>query len=538
MTQDESRLVRDITQCLYSSLEIDKSLHETLLLLKEFLPLDLVHVFVLDTSAQTMRYLAEATVKRGRLIDEHIQLSWEHFKEIRDQAHGVVRILESADSPMLKSIHAHFLSHVEKPLYSRKNDFSVVTMGFDIVPPLVGGFGMVVGGDHAYGARDVALMKLIRRPLIGAVLNLLHHRDLVCENERLSSEKKQLEHRLGHNRDEQVIGVESGLREVSAMVNQVAALDSPVLILGETGTGKEVVANAIHRASGRSKGPMIRVNCGAIAEGLLDSELFGHEKGAFTGATRLKRGYFEQADGGTIFLDEIGELPPAAQVKLLRVLQTLEFNRVGGSWPVSVDVRVVVATNRDLFAMVKEKRFREDLWFRLNVFPIRVPPLRARKQDIPELATCFVARKSRELNMEPAPGLTESAVRQLTAYDWPGNIRELQNVIERALIVGRGRHLSFDNLLWEPRSSSVPLLPDNAVEGFPSMDEAVRNHIREALALSGCKVEGPGGAAELLGVHPSTLRSRMKKLGVGVRKKVDKAGGTGKTGDRGNRENR
>ncbi|SCY21857.1 sigma-54 interaction domain-containing protein [Desulfoluna spongiiphila] len=425
---------------------------------------------------------------------------------------------------MLKSIHAHFLGHVEKPLYSRKNDFSVMTMGFDIVPPLVGGFGMVVGGDHAYGASHLNWINLIRRPLIGAVLNLLHHRDLVCENERLSSEKKQLEHRLGHDGDGRIIGTDSGLREVSAMIHQVATLDSPVLILGETGTGKEVVANAIHRASGRSKGPMIRVNCGAIAEGLLDSELFGHEKGAFTGATRLKRGYFEQADGGTIFLDEIGELPPAAQVKLLRVLQTLEFNRVGGSWPVSVDVRVVVATNRDLFAMVKEKRFREDLWFRLNVFPIRVPPLRARMQDISALASYFVGRKSRELNMEPPPEVTDSAVRQLTAYDWPGNIRELQNVIERALIIGRGRHLSFDNLLWEPGAASDSAVSGATAEGFPSMDQAVTDHIRAALSLAGCKVEGPGGAAELLGMNPSTLRSRMKKLGVGVKQVLDKTG--------------
>lgn len=518
MTQDESRLVREITQSLYSSLEIEKSLHETLLLLKEYLPLDLVHVFILDTSAHTLRYLAEATVRRGTLIDESIQLSFDHFKEVRDHAHGDVRILDSSESPMLKGIHAHFLRHVEKPLYSRKKDFSVMTMGFDIVPPLVGGFGLVVGGDHVYRESHVNCLKLIRRPLIGAVLNLLHHRDLVCENERLATEKKQLEHRLGHDATGRVIGADSGLREVSAMVNQVAALDSPVLILGETGTGKEVVANAIHRASGRSHGPMIRVNCGAIAEGLLDSELFGHEKGAFTGATRLKRGFFEQADGGTIFLDEIGELPPAAQVKLLRVLQTLEFNRVGGSWPVSVDVRVVVATNRDLFAMVQEKRFREDLWFRLNVFPIRVPPLRDRRQDIGALTAYFVARKSREMNMEPPPEVTEAAVRQLEAYDWPGNIRELQNVIERALIIGRGRRLSFENLTWSPAPGSENSTAPSAKGNFPTMDEAVKNHIRAALDLSGCKIEGPGGAAEILGMNPSTLRSRMKKYGIGVRK--------------------
>ncbi|WP_300674636.1 sigma-54 dependent transcriptional regulator [Desulfoluna sp.] len=518
MTQDESKLVREITQSLYSSLEIEKSLHETLLLLKEYLPLDLVHVFILDTSAHTLRYLAEATVKRGTLIDEGIQLSYEHFNEVRDQAHGDVRVLQSSESPMLKSIHAHFLRHVEKPIYTKKNEFSVMTMGFDIVPPLVGGFGLVTGGGTPYDTHHLAWMKLIRRPLIGAVLNLLHHRDLVCENERLSTEKKQLEHRLGHDPTGRMIGVDSGLKEVNAMVNQVAALDSPVLILGETGTGKELVANAVHQSSRRCHGPMIRVNCGAIAEGLLDSELFGHEKGAFTGATRLKRGYFEQADGGTIFLDEIGELPPAAQVKLLRVLQTLEFNRVGGSWPVSVDVRVVVATNRDLFAMVREKRFREDLWFRLNVFPIRIPPLRDRRQDIAALTRYFVDQKSREMNRDPSPEVKDSEISQLMAYDWPGNIRELQNVIERALILSRGRGLSFENLMWNPDRTPENRLVSPPRADFSSMDEVVKGHIQEALKRSGCKIEGPGGAAELLAMHPSTLRSRMKKFGIGVRK--------------------
>ncbi len=519
MAQDESRLVRDITQSLYSSLEIEKSLHETLLLLKEYLPLDLVHVFIMDTSAHTLRYLAEATAKQGTLIDERIQLSPDHVAEIRGHAHGDVHILNSTESPTLQSIQDHFSRRIFKPMYNGREPFSVMTMGFDIVPPLVGGFGMVAGGEGVYSESHVACLKLVRRPLIGAVLNLLHHRDLVCKNERLFTEKKQLENRLGHDPDGRIIGADSGLKEVSAMVSQVAALDSPVLILGETGTGKELVANAIHQASKRSDGPMIRVNCGAIAESLMDSELFGHEKGAFTGATRLKRGYFEQADGGTIFLDEIGELPLAAQVKLLRVLQTMEFNRVGGSWPVSVDVRVVVATNRDLFGMVTDKRFREDLWFRLNVFPIRIPPLRDRKQDIAALADYFVLRKAREMNMEPPPRLTESAIRQLTDYDWPGNIRELQNVIERALILGRGRILSFETLTWESTPSPETPLPTSSHDAFPTMDEATKTHIQAALERTNCKIEGPGGTAELLAMNPSTLRSRMKKYGIGIQKR-------------------
>ena len=522
MTHDENRLVRDITHTLYSSLEIEKSLHETLHLLKAYLPLDLVHVFVLDTSAHTLRYLAEATSTRGMLIDECVELSSDHFSEVRNQIHGDVHILNSSESPMLNGIRDYFRGHLKRSLYSPQRDFSAMTMGFDIVPPLVGGFGLVTGGHNTYRASHAAWMKLIQRPLIGAVLNLLHHRDLECRSERLTTEKKQLEHRLDHPQGGVIIGEDSGLRGVLTMVRRVAALESPVLILGETGVGKELVAEAIHKASRCSDGPMICVNCGAIAEGLMDSELFGHEKGAFTGAIRLKRGYFEQADGGTIFLDEIGELPLAAQVKLLRVFQTMAFNRVGGSWPVRVHVRVVVATNRDLFSMVRKGQFREDLWFRLNVFPIRIPPLRDRRQDMRALTDYFVGRKAREMNMVLAPEVTVLAMRQLEAYDWPGNIRELQNVIERALILYRGGRLTFDTLAWQP--SSVESKKAGPSRGaFPTMDEAVQRHIHEALDLTQCKIEGPGGTAELLGMNPSTLRSRMKKYGIGVQKRTEPA---------------
>jgi transcriptional regulator with GAF, ATPase, and Fis domain len=304
------------------------------------------------------------------------------------------------------------------------------------------------------------------------------------------------------------------------MVRQVATLDSPVLILGETGTGKELVATTIHQTSGRSDGPMIRVNCGAIPESLMDSELFGHEKGAFTGAGQLKRGYFEQADGGTIFLDEIGDLPLAAQVKLLRVLQTMEFHRVGGTWPVSVDVRVVAATNRNLSEMVTQNRFREDLWFRLNVFPISIPPLRHRKDDIPALAEYFVVRKAREMNLAMPPAISLSATRLLKEYAWPGNIRELQNVIERALILGRGHELTFDELIPKTTSLTAPEKKESTIQ-ILSMDEMVKRHIIQTLKHTSGKVEGINGAADILKMHPSTLRSRMKKLGISISKSAE-----------------
>jgi hydrogenase-4 transcriptional activator len=277
------------------------------------------------------------------------------------------------------------------------------------------------------------------------------------------------------------------------MVRQVAPLDSPVLLLGETGTGKEVIANAIHYSSPRKDGPFIKVNCGAIPESLLDSELFGHEKGAFTGATSQKRGRFERADKGTIFLDEIGELPAQAQVRLLRVLQTKEIERVGGTTSIPVDVRIISATNRNLQEMIASGRFREDLWFRINVFPIMIPPLRQRREDIPALVHHFVDRISGELQLTERPMLAPGAIERLKAYDcWPGNVRELQNVIERALIQSRGDRLSFETLSTPPFPLGHELTGDaGRNRTMLSLDEINAQHIRQALEMAGSKTNGP-----------------------------------------------
>ena len=299
------------------------------------------------------------------------------------------------------------------------------------------------------------------------------------------------------------------------MVQQVAPLDSPVLLLGETGTGKEVIANAIHYSSPRKDGPFIKVNCGAIPETLLDSELFGHEKGAFTGAISQRRGRFERADKGTIFLDEIGELPPQAQVRLLHVLQKKEIERVGGTSSIPVDIRIISATHRNLEEMIASGRFREDLWFRLNVFPIMIPPLRQRKEDIPALVHHFIDRKSMELKLTERPVLAPGAIDRLIAYDWPGNVRELENMIERALIQHRGGVLSFETLLPLAVSGGREVVEDaGRNQVLSSLDEINARHIRRALEMAGGKINGPGGAAQILGVHPNTLRKRMNKLGI------------------------
>ena len=303
-----------------------------------------------------------------------------------------------------------------------------------------------------------------------------------------------------------IIGASAGLREVLERVSRVAATNSTVLITGETGTGKELVARAIHAGSPRARRALVKVNCAALPEGLIASELFGHERGAFTGALERRRGRFELAAGGTIFLDEVGELPAPVQVALLRVLQEREFERVGGSETLRTDARVVAATKRNLEEAVREGKFRTDLFFRLNVFPIRVPALRERTEDIPLLAEYWAHRYARTVG-KGVRQIDESAMAALCAYPWPGNIRELQNVVERAVILARGSVLEPSDFEL-PGLHSEPHLPSRAAAG----DE--RLQIEEALAASRGRVYGDGGAAEALGVPPSTLESRIRRLGI------------------------
>ena len=301
-----------------------------------------------------------------------------------------------------------------------------------------------------------------------------------------------------------IIGASAGLREVLERVSRVAATGSTVLITGETGTGKELVARAIHAGSPRARRPLVKVNCAALPEGLVASELFGHERGAFTGALERRRGRFELAAGGTIFLDEAGELPPPVQVALLRVLQEREFERVGGTETLRTDARVVAATNRNLEEAVREGEFRTDLFFRLNVFPIRVPALRERTEDIPLLAEYWASRYSRSVG-KGIRRIDELAMAALCAYPWPGNIRELQNVVERAVILARGSVLGLGDFEL-PSFRSEPPRPLRAGNE--------RLQIEEALAASRGRVYGDGGAAEGLGVPPSTLESRIRRLGI------------------------
>jgi transcriptional regulator with GAF, ATPase, and Fis domain len=357
------------------------------------------------------------------------------------------------------------------------------------------------------------LLGLLRRPFTIALFNTLEHREVLRLRDRLSDDNSFLNRELIRISGEEIVGADFGLKPVMDLVHQVAASDSPVLLTGETGVGKDVIAGAIHSESARRNRPFIAVNCGAIPESLVDSELFGHEKGAFTGALARKRGRFERAHQGTIFLDEIGEMPPSAQVRMLRVIQNREVERIGGVERIPLDIRIIAATNRDLVGLMRQGRFREDLWYRLNVFPIAVPPLRERRSDIPALVEHFVRRKTRELKREREPALAPGAIESLTAYSWPGNVRELANVIERSIILSPGGPLRFD---LDPPGGDVELgaAPGERVEPFPTLESIAKVHIRRALEVSGGKIHGEGGAGDLLGMNPNTLRHRMRKLGI------------------------
>jgi transcriptional regulator with GAF, ATPase, and Fis domain len=338
------------------------------------------------------------------------------------------------------------------------------------------------------------------------------------EKARLQQQNLYLQEEIKSDHNfEEIIGRSSSLTAVLDKVLRVAPTDSSVLIYGETGTGKELIARAIHSAGKRKDKPLIKINCAALPAGLVESELFGHEKGAFTGAITRRIGRFELAQGGTIFLDEIGELPGEAQAKILRVLQEKEFDRVGGGAPIRVDVRVIAATNRDLRKAVKEKTFREDLYYRLNVFPIQLPPLRERTEDIPLLVQFLVNKFAVRIGKRINEVERETMLR-LLAYPWPGNVRELENVIERAVILANGSILKIDPDVVSPSAVSLSAGAGDRGEEEASpeftMEGVERDHIVKVLQQTDGVIDGPRGAAKILNLHPNTLRSRMKKLGI------------------------
>jgi len=362
--------------------------------------------------------------------------------------------------------------------------------------------------DGFFSPGDMGFYTQVAGQVAIALDNALSYRRIEELNARLAEEKVYLEDEIrSDSRFEEIIGQSRALKASLKQVETVAPTDSTVLICGETGTGKELLARAIHNLSSRRQGTFVKLNCAAIPTGLLESEMFGHERGAFTGAIAQRIGRFELAHRGTMFLDEVGEIPLELQTKLLRVLQEREFERLGSSRTIRTDARLVAATNRDLAALVEQRQFRADLYYRLHVFPITAPPLRERREDIPLLVRYFVQQNARRMNKH-ITAIPAETMQALTRYEWPGNIRELQNFIERAVILSPGRKLEAPlGELKRPKASP-------AAGPAPTLAEAQREAIVRALRDAGGRVAGAAGAAVRLGMKRTTLQARMRKLGV------------------------
>jgi transcriptional regulator with GAF, ATPase, and Fis domain len=514
---------REATLRICGSLDVEVFLYESFMYIRNFIPVDemaLVHFeaeYTLnhsDVRSGKHILLAGASIDGGEIYNISVP-----------QPPEAMRFMVSPEKPTTLIFARARDNKLAIPWFKTgllDENSSILTLRLVIGNDVIGAVICIAHKPDQFTQQHADLIGVLREPFAIALSNCIRYQKLQQFKELLVEDNRFLRKELLHTIGEEIIGADFGLKGVMDMVHQVAPLSSPVLLLGETGTGKEVIASAIHNLSDRNQGSFIKVNCGAIPENLMDSELFGHEKGAFTGAISRKKGRFERANGGTIFLDEVGELQPDAQVRLLRVLQEKEIERVGGTEPIQVDIRVIAATHRELKSMIQEGRFREDLFFRLNVFPIPIPPLRERTVDIPSLLHHFLHKKALEMGRKTVLPLAPGVLERLTAYSWPGNVRELQNAVERELIVSRGESLTFQEIL-----ESTPAQPraehETARQGFPepgqseevlALDDVVSQYIRRVLELTGGKVGGKGGAADLLHINPSTLRKRMRKLEI------------------------
>jgi len=511
---DKDDFFHKATLLICSSFQIERALYRIFTYLRHHMPAEHMHLGVLDPSAGRLRVIARADATGGVVCNYNVPLSPASREQaLNSSPRDRERVVTPAEYGPIARDWIRF--HGQRPTAYLSMLLSMEDEGY--------GFLSVGAGRHStFQPQYSERLALLRKPFEIALANALKHEGS-CDSQVFSDSTERSGHPiLKTGADDQIVGADSGLKDVMTLVRSVAGVNTPVLLQGETGVGKEILADAIHTLSSRANGPIVRVNCGAIPGSLIDSELFGFEKGAFTGASARRRGRFERAHRGTIFLDEIGELPPPAQVRLLRVLQNKELERVGGTRPVPLDVRVISATHRNLEQMVADGEFREDLWFRLNVFPIVVPPLRGRSEDIPALVDYFIARKAREMRLRTSPRVAAGQLERLKAWRWPGNVRELENVVERALVRFRGNStggtLRFDlpaahgNGKRDGKSGNLE--SGHSETRFLTLEETVSSHIRKALKLCNGKVEGPNGAAELLGEKPNTLRSRMKKLNI------------------------
>lgn len=516
MTINRDEFFRQATVAITGTLDLEMAVERCHDLINTYFQLAGLSFMLYDTSSSTVSFLASSeTAPAGDLPPAFIALP-EYAKEIirsllKDQQSFLLITNDLSKIPRGELLMAD-LKKTGMPTFLLEKRSHII-VGLVVKEHYVALLEARKPSEQLATEEEGQLLLMLKEPLAIVVANALAHNEVLKLKAMLEDDKRFLQEELHSLVGGKIVGEEFGLRNVMEMVDQVAPKNSPVMLFGETGVGKDLIANSIHDHSPRRHGPFIKVNCGAIPESLIDSELFGHEKGAFTGALATKRGRFERAHQGTIFLDEVGELPPAAQVRLLRVLQNKEVERVGGTETIHLDVRVISATNRNIEEMVANRQFREDLFFRLNVFPILIPPLRQRKIDIPMLLHHFIEKKAIDLKIPNPPPIAYGVLDRLVDYRWPGNVRELENLVERELIMSKGRPLQFSDL----RGGEPAKVPAQAVESpaaFPTLDEVSANHILRALETTKGKVHGPAGAAKLLGINPSTLRGRMNKLGL------------------------
>ena len=508
------KLLLDLSNRVMSNLELPQLLKEISASIRQVMQCDGVAVILPEAGGKTLQLYA-LDLPAGKTPP--LSRADEMRPVPIDSASSVARVFQSGrplnlrhrdllDEEVAKAKGIRSLCHL--PLTGRNKVLGVLSLGRLEDLPFTGA--------------DIEFLGQVAIQVALAIENALAYGQIAELKDRLAQEKIYLEDEIRNElKFEEIIGQSAALRSVLSQIETVAPTDSTVLIYGDTGTGKELVARALHNLSSRGENAFVKLNCAAIPTGLLESELFGHERGAFTGAVSQRIGRFELAHHGTVFLDEIGEIPLELQPKLLRVLQEREFERLGGSRTIRSDARLIAATNRDLAAMVDEQKFRQDLFYRLNVFPIRVPSLKERTEDIPLLVRHFVQQLSRRMNKH-IDSIPSETMKALVRYDWPGNVRELQNVIERAVILSPGPALKVSLADLKPRVEPVVLgrldTPQAVENGNMQsvLDETERAQILRALDQSKGIVSGPGGAATRLGMKRSTLQFRMQKLGIRV----------------------
>ncbi len=507
---DKNKFFRQATIKITGSLEIETSLKQTYDFLSNFMPITQIYLLLFEPSSYTLKTVGCAPKLEEQSSFDHVILP----AEIRDKF-----ISGWKDDKNIIILNRPEQETVSEKLVKKlpNKGLSFLTLLLTHKGERLGALSVYTDAPDQYTEEHGALLSLLNEPFSIAMSNTLKHHNVIKLKEKLEDDNQYLHQELFKISGDKIIGADTGLKGVMEMARHVAPLNSPVLLIGETGVGKEVIANDIHFSSKRKNGPFIKVNCGAIPENLIDSELFGHEKGAFTGALNRKRGRFERAHNGTIFLDEIGELPLQVQVRILRVIQFGEIERVGGTTPVKINIRIISATHRNLQEMVQSNDFREDLWYRLNVFPIIIPPLRHRKEDIPALIHYFVKRKADEIKLHQPPQPGHDTINKLQNYAFPGNVRELENMIERSLILSQNNQndavLNFDQFISQHHNKDDGMEPIENND-LPSLDEMNRIYIGHVLKKTNGIIGGKNGAAKILKLNQNTLRSRMKKLGL------------------------